>query len=74
MVLLLILQGENMKKLLVLFLIVGCLMLGSFCSVQESDKELPVPEFSGFGVFLPSSIGPCAILGGPGGGAGPIPG
>jgi hypothetical protein len=74
MVLSLILQGENMKKLLVLFLIVGCLMLGSFYSVQESDEALPVPKFSGPGVFLPSSAGPCATLGGPGGGAGPIPG
>ncbi|MGC1121239.1 MAG: hypothetical protein WBA22_09100 [Candidatus Methanofastidiosia archaeon] len=63
-----------MKKVLVLFLIVGCLMLGSFCDIQESDEELPVPGFFGVVGFLSSSAGPCATLGGPGGGAGPIPG
>ncbi|MBU7014683.1 MAG: hypothetical protein HXS52_05880 [Theionarchaea archaeon] len=63
-----------MKKVLILFLIVGCLMVGSFCAIQESDEEPLIPEFLRLLGFLPPSAGPCATLGGPGGGAGPIPG
>ncbi|MBU6996572.1 MAG: hypothetical protein HXS41_06250 [Theionarchaea archaeon] len=63
-----------MKKVLIVFLIVSCLMVGSFCAVQESDQESPIPEFLRLSGFIPPSAGPCATLGGPGGGAGPIPG